>query len=241
MKFRALTFLLLLASLPSQAQTSAALALPALSRQWHGSDYQAAADAMTSGAVALPRYTTPEGTKTLNRITSSENLEFQRDANLPVQARLKDFLVMQGAVALLLKQYYIAANNGEDIHEEIAAVMAIMLHTTASGASLLTQFVALMPRDAAYEKRMEGLKQVQSGMTNIFLGAEASLSERSFYEEADLSLILDAIASATASMRAFLAPDVRQELIQKFERHRKDFHGAEDQKSLGKIIGELRA
>ena len=232
-------FLLVICTLTHSVQEHPSQ-LPALSRQWHGQDYQAASQAIAKGAIALPLFSESDGEKTLNRITSVDNLTYQSDTVAPLPARVQDNMIMMAAVSDIAKQYYLAANKGQQVHRELAAMLAFLVRTSASGASLLEQSISAMPRDYTYTKRMEGVKKIQSGLTNILLGAETSLSERNFYNANDISVILEALANSIAPIKRFLAPDVRDELLRKFLARQKELKAERDADNLSRIINELR-
>lgn len=213
--------------------------LPALSRQWQGKDYQVVADALMRKLIALPLYSTKEGTAMLQRITAIENLTYQSSPLLPLPPRIQDSLAMQGAVTMIMMQYYFAANNKQDVHGELAAMLSFLIRTSASNATLLKQWVAVMPRDNTYATRMEGLKKVQSGLIQILMGSEASLSERNLYSPTDISLMLEAIADSIGPINEYLKADVRDELRRKFEAHRAEFKEQKDVDNLNRIVNVL--
>jgi hypothetical protein len=213
--------------------------LPALSREWHGADYQLVSDALSRGTLPLPRLSSQTGAALLKRLTAPENLTFQKNRTLPVESRLQDFLAMQAAAGMIAKRFFEAVNRGEPLHTELASLLGFMIRMAASGADLLTEFIPSIPKDDNYRIRMEGLSKVRSGLTNMFLGAETTLSEKAFYTSDDLSLLIGAMADALPSIKALLAPDFRMELRQKLEVHRKAARKPDDLENLERMVAEL--
>lgn len=223
----------------AQSVPASTAELPALSREWTGVDYEAVVDALAQGKLPLPRFGSKESELLMRRLVAEENLSFQANDSIPIQSRLYDFLKMQASVGEIAKRYIADANNGKDVHSELAAVLAFMVRESASGASLISEWITVMPRDDTYEVRMKGLDMVKSGFTKVLLGAEASLGE-SFYSAADRSLILDSMADSIESLKGFLAPDVKVELRRKLEKRRGD-GSAKDDQDLDRLIRELDA
>lgn len=213
--------------------------LPALSREWTGVDYEVVVNALAQGKLALPRFASKESGDLMRRLVAEENLSFQANDSVPIQSRLHDFLKMQASLGEIAKRYIAEANNGQDVHTELAAVLSLMVRQSASGARLISEWIKVMPRDDTYETRMQGLEMVKSGFTKVLLGAETSLGE-SIYSAADRSLILDSMADSIESLKAFLAPDVKVELRRKLEKRRGD-GTTEDDQNLDRLIRELDA
>lgn len=225
------------AQAPAPPAPAPAIELPALSREWTGADYAAVTDAIAQGQLALPRFDSKESGPLMRRLVAEENLGLQANGSLPLQARLGDFLTMSASLGQLAMRYAVAANNGEDLHAELAALMAMILRESASGAGLVSQWIEVMPRDDKYEIRMQGLAKIKSGITQVLLGAETSLGE-SLYTAADRSLLIAAMADSIEPLKAFLAADVRQELRRKLGKHR-GRGTAEDDRNLDRLIRSL--
>lgn len=227
----------------AQAQAQAAAPpvhdLPALSREWTGADYEAVINALAQGELALPRFGSKESGPLMRRLVAEENLGLQANDSLPLLARLGDFLKMSSGLGQLALRYADAANNGEDVHAELAALLSFIVRESASGATLASQWIEVMPRDETYETRMQGLAKIKSGFARILLGAETSLGE-TFYSAADRSLIIDAMADSIEPLKAFLAPDVKLELHRKLEK-RRGSGTAEDDRNLDRLIRSLDA
>jgi hypothetical protein len=225
------------AQAPARAAATPDLELPALSREWSGADYAVVTDAIAQGQLALPRFGSKESGPLMHRLVAEENLVLQANSSIPLQARLGDFLTMSASLGQLAMRYALAANNGEDLHAELAALMAMIMRESASGAALVSQWIEVMPRDDKYETRMKGLAKIKSGITQVLLGEERSLGE-SLYSAADRSLLIDAMADSIEPLKAFLAPEVKQELRRKLGKHRGS-GTAEDDRNLDRLIRSL--
>ena len=204
-----------------------------------GDEYVRVAEAIISGDVSLPRISDEQGAEKLGWLTSMENLSPYRDDSLPLTARLEDFFELQGAVNAILKQYVVAANEGEEVHEETACVLAFSLRIAAVGFELIEAFLPTIPRDETYPARMEGLRQVRSGLTTLFVGTERSLSEREFYSAEDLSLMLDAMATTLPVLRSAFPPEYPAQLREQLETHRASFTDEKDRQNIDRMLDEL--
>ena len=240
-RFRLLACAVLAFSGAVQAQPIAqpAAELPALSREWTGVDYEEVVSALAQGQLVLPRFASKDSGDLMRRLVAEENLRFQANDSIPVLIRIQDFLKLQASMGEIAKGYIAEAQNGEDVHAELAAVLSFIVRESASGATLISQWVAVMPRDDTYATRMKGLEMVKSGLTKILLGAETSLGE-SIYSSADRSLIIDSMADSIEPLKVYLAPDVKAELRRKLVKRRGD-GTPEDVLNLDRLIHALDA
>jgi hypothetical protein len=213
--------------------------VPALSREWSVADYQQAATVLASGKVPLPTLADPEGRAFLKRLTSTDNLSFARNKTLPVAARLEDFGKMMIAPNQILKQYLAAANKGAQLHAEIALQMSFVLHIAEEGVLLAEEFIPTIPKDNKYKIRLDGLKKMNSGLTSIFVGAESSLGENTFYSQEDLSLLLQAMADTLPTVKRAFPPDYKIEFRKKLEARLPSFPAEQDTANLKKMIAEI--
>jgi len=234
---------LLLATSTSISMASPAVqddvALPALSRQWYGPDYRVLAAALDNGSLTLPRFSSGPDAALLRRLTAVENLTLQRNRTLPIESRLQDFLAMQQAIGTVLNHYLQAANRGEPVHAELAALLSFMLHLSASSANMVDEYLPTIPKDEKYQVRMQGLAKVKEGLTTVFLGAETTLSETRFYTPEDLSQVMAAMAASLPSVDKLFAPDFRAELRRKLAARRNAAKKPEDIANLDKMLAEL--
>jgi hypothetical protein len=86
-------------------------------------------------------------------MASTDNLSLQRDKNVPLSARMQDFLQVQQATGKLLSLYLGAKGGG--YRPELARLMAFILHSSAQGVDLVEEFMPTLARDEAYASRME--------------------------------------------------------------------------------------
>jgi hypothetical protein len=224
---------------PPAPAAQQAVAVPAVSRNWHGNDYRAFAQALETGSQPLPRNDTATGAALIARLSAVDNLELQANRALPIAPRMEDFLVMQQSVVPILMRYLQAASRGEPVHAELASMLSFALRLAGSGAALTEEFLPQIPHDETYAVRMQGFAKVKSGLTTVLDGAENSLSETEFYSPADISGMLEAMAAALPSMKNLLAPDFRAELRARLEHRRQAATRAEDQRNLDRMLAEL--
>jgi hypothetical protein len=212
--------------------------IPASDRVWQGSDYARTSEILSAGKVALPRLSDPVGAALLDRFTSTSNFALHRNLSLPVEARLSDYLSVQQGTSSVLNLYLAAMVRKEKVTAEMARLVGFSLHVSSLGIDLVQEFLPKIPKDEQYETRMNGLKQMYSGISTQFQGAEAMLHEASIYSESDRSLVLDAMASTLPVVRKAFSQDYQVELRKKFEDDRKLFQG-QDLERLQSMIREL--
>ncbi len=233
-------FLAQLASTCITAATNAFLeaGIPAADREWRGSDYMLAAQIFTDGKVTLPRFSDEQGSLLLERLTSIENFSFQRNKTLPFGSRMEDYLNLTQGANSILKLYLTAANKGKDVHKEMARLQAFELHVAALGVELVDEFMPTIPKDDKYAVRMDGLKKMYSGLTTVFVGAEASLTERKFSPD-DKSTMLEAMTNTLPQIKKTFSADYAVELRKKLESDKSKFKSNDDINRINKMLAEL--
>jgi hypothetical protein len=228
------------ASAAEATDTKTTSALPALSREWRGVDYQAVAAAISKGELPLPRFSGEPGAMLLRKITSLDNLHLLVDTALPVESRLQEVTILMPAANSIMLAYVTPANNGEKVNAEMAALLSFMLHVASAQAVLVEEYLPTIPHDAKYATRMEGAKTVGAGLANMFSGAETSLTEGSFYSSDDISLLLQGMADTLPAVKTMFASDFRLELLRKLTIHRKRAIRSEDIKNLDRMLADLQ-
>ncbi len=213
--------------------------IPAASREWAGPDYVRTAEVLGAGKVALPRHSDPEGAALLQRLTSTDNFSLHRNKSIALPVRMEDFLQVQQGANSLLKLYLSATVQGTDYKPEMARLAAFVLHSSALGVDLVEEMLPTLPRDDKYETRMAGLKQMNSGLTTIFVGAEQMLTPRNGFSAEDLSVLLEAMARTLPRLKHAFPPEYRIELRKKLEADRVRFKADEDIRRIDAMIREL--
>jgi hypothetical protein len=116
-----------------------------------------------------------------------------------------------------------------------------VLQGSALGVELTDELLPTIQKDDRYETRMNGLKQMNSGLTTVFVGAEQTLADRKILSADDLSMILGAMESTLPRIKKAFPEDVRIELRKKLEEDKARFTGREDLQKLSSMIRELSA
>lgn len=225
--------------LVAQTNTLAEAGFPAASRAWAGDDYARVAELLADGKTPLPRLADEEGQAFIRRMTSTENLAFYRNRSLPIGQRLVGFIALLDGVSTVTKRYLAAAGQGADVHRELTAESIFLLRAAAVGVDLMEEFFPTVPRDDQYAARVQGVEQFKSGLTAMFVGAEASLSEQGFYSSEDRSGLLAAMAETLPTVGKIFAADYKVELRRKLEARRAAFPGEQDARNLQAMVDEL--
>jgi hypothetical protein len=213
---------------------------PASDRVWQGADYARTSEILSAGKVALPRLSEPLGAALLKRFTSTDNFALHRNLALPIEARLSDYLGVQQATSTVLNLYLEVMVRGEmKVTSEMVQLVAFSLQLSSLGIDLVEEFLPKIPKDESYATRMDGLKQMYSGISTQFQGAETMLGESNIYSEPERSLLLDAMAATLPVLKKTFSQDYRVELRKKLENDRKLFQGSQDLERLQSMIREL--
>jgi hypothetical protein len=226
-------------TLAAEANVFVEAGVPATDREWTGTDYKLALATLATTKLSLPHFREKDGRAVLERMTAQENFSFHRNKTLPIEARMLDHVNLVQAMSAISKLYYEAANKGQDVHKEIAAVLAFTLQAAVPGMELVDEFLPTVPRDEKYAVRLDGLKKVKSGLTGMFVGAEASLGETKFYSAQDLSLLLETMAATLPRLKTALSAEYRNELRQKLKAHKLRFEAKGDLQRIDEMLKEL--
>lgn len=229
----------LLATLFFSSSLAHSSGLPALSRRWHGNDYQELVSNIENKNIEIPAYSDPNGKKILDKTTSPDNLSPEEFENIPLDIRVKNILEIQYALAKLLFIYSSYANEGMNLHSEIASLVAFTLQSAATGAPLLKQLALTTPHDELdpeWHKKINGIK---SGFANILIGAEMSLRETNTFDTGDISLMLKSFSESISSIKTMINDDVKFELIEKFKDLENKMEKEEDTENIKSIIKTL--
>ncbi len=212
--------------------------IPATDREWNGQDYLLVFQMIQTGKVLLPVLTDKDGLAVITRLTTRKNFELNKNKSIPVNLRLQDFLQLMQGQNGILKIYLDQANKGKDLHAEVARLLAFGLYISELGIELMNEFIPTIPKDGNYEVRMQGVKQMYSGMTTAFAGTEVSLTEREFYSSEDFTVIIKAMHSTLPTLKQGFSQEYMMELKTKLDAYKKRFK-RNDAELIQAMIDEL--
>jgi hypothetical protein len=225
----------------SEADALAEAGFPAISRPWQGPEYVKAVELFKSGQVALPLLESRQGAAILERMTSRENLEFARSKTLPMGARAQAFSQMlygMGNWMLLYLQRVVSGTNPPP-HAEFARVMAFMIDVAGVGEELMEELEPTVVAEPPDSPRREGLRRMQLGLTQVFQGAEQTLSESAYgFTQEDYARLLRAMDANLPGIRKIFASDVVIELRKRLEADEERYSG-ENRALLEHMVKEL--
>lgn len=207
--------------------------------EWVGVDYARAAEVLASRRIELPRISDELGRALLLRMTSLDNLSLAHDASIPLASRMGDLEKALIGVNSIMDLYIDVANKGGKVDNELARLMAFMLHGTAAHLELIAEFVSTIPNFQNDQVRMDGLRKIYEGMTNVFLGAEVSLSEKNVYTADDLTLLLEAMDATLPTFKGAFSGAFREELRINLRADKARFDKADDVQHIDRMLAEL--
>lgn len=193
--------------------------MPASDRRWAGADYQAVAQTLKSGTLALPSLADPNSAKFFKRLTNEDNLVLSRDKSLALPNRMDNFILMGQWSTAVTKMYLKHLNTDLSIHSDVAQLLSFNLKVSEVGTELVREYIPLIPKDDKYEVRLAGIKQMCGGVTQLTAGTILSLSEEDVYSKADLSNILDTLALTVPSLNWCFSSEYRRELSVVLKKH----------------------
>ncbi|MEK7782026.1 MAG: hypothetical protein AAB370_11055 [Verrucomicrobiota bacterium] len=213
--------------------------IPSAEREWRGTDYKVAAEIFWAQKAPLPHFAHSKGAALVRRMTSLENLSFHRNRSLPISVRMEDYLLLIEGVSSIVEAYVKVANQGRDVPQETAGMVALLLEVGALGIELTEEFLPTLPLDEKYAIRIAGVKKMQAGFVGMFAGAELSLAERKFYQPDDLSTLLEAMANTLPRLKPVFPVDFQIEMRRRLEAHLGEFNRPEDSRRINRMLKEL--
>lgn len=205
------TFLLISGGVTAQLLSPGELPIPAASREWNGADYEVVATALRQGRLALPRFGDKATASLMRRMVSVENLKSQSRGTIPLEYRFPDYIKLSVSMGQILRHYGEASQRGEDVHAELAALLAHLVRVSARGIKLSDEWMAIAPRDEKFASRQQGVETMKSGVSTMLMGTVMSLGE-AMYDANDKSLMLAAIAESIDSLQVAVPQNVKQQL-----------------------------
>ncbi|HUR58094.1 MAG TPA: hypothetical protein VM029_10325 [Opitutaceae bacterium] len=237
---RAVVLSLLLTASALAANKYVAAGAPPPDRAWAGPDYQAMSELIRSGKMATPTLADPDAAAILKRMWNTDNFKSYRNHLLPVTERLPGLLAMQSSVQALVSIYVKDLNRGAKVSRELVESMAFTLRSAVVMSELVDELMSTIPAEKR-EQAAGGLQQLRGAVATIFDGADVSLSERKVYTDADLSLLLTAMAETLPVIKRAFSPQQTVEMRGRLEKRKTEFQAPADLGALDKMIEALAA
>ena len=171
------------------------LGLTAPDRPWMGGEF--ADIAMIIGKLAehdatqLPRFQSSTSGQIFARLVSKQNLDFYRNASMPLQQRIQDIIAHTQGLNTVLWRYVTISTQRSGLEGEIVELAGAMMHVSVIMQELTDELLPqLDPTDPTYPTRMQGLERLKNGFAITFAGALQMLEETDRYEIKDLQRLL---------------------------------------------------
>lgn len=216
------------------------LGLPADDRPWASVDLEKALRVLTdlskTDARQLPQFGSERSGKVFSRLTADDNLDFARNATLPLSVRMADASNYLAAHNAITKLYFAAflekRMDGASVLELSAASFRVMVVMT----DVVNEFIPTIPKDDLnYATRMAGLQKVKQGCAISTNGALLTLSEREAYRTADRVRLTESLTTTLPRIVPHMLPASRAEVVQKLD----DMNANKDLSELQPALGKL--
>ncbi|SFO90855.1 hypothetical protein [Ralstonia sp. NFACC01] len=229
---------------PVNAQTDkpspyAEVGIPASSRIWSSEDYIKTARILATGAVPLPRFSTKDGADLLARMTALENLAILHNHSVPIEPRFADYDKYLAGGNAIRKVYTDAAFKANPPKDELAALMAFLLHLATTGFELANEYLATVPRDDQYPKRLEGLERMKVLLTSLVANAQRMSENEKAVEPRGRSLLLKALSDTLPITKSAFSSDYKIELFLNLRADRDFYDDPGDKQLCAAMLAEL--
>jgi hypothetical protein len=206
--------------------------MPAATRPWRAAEYARAAELLRAGHVPLPRLSDPSGRAIVERMTSTENLAYYREAAVPLRSRLPDLLDLIESMSAVQRLYHADCEKncvGKDPSSrgELARLRAFTLHAWA----------ALMELEEGMPGEPAGISD-PADLSAMFFAVEVCLNT-GIHTAADRLRLLEAMAATLPRLETGFTASELLELQGRLERRA---HGAlpEEVRALDRMLAEVR-
>ena len=196
---------------------------PATDRTWMGQDYVNVYQLINSDRSSLPDFSSKDGKAIIKRLTDTSNFEFCKDKSLPIGQRLQNFLQVSQASNSVMMLYATKLYSEQVYAGETADMLAFSLYLAEVGIDLMNEFIPTIPKDDQYEVRMQGVKQMFSGITTQVSGAEVTLTEKETFSAENRLIILEAIHATLPKLKVAFSNEFKKELSNRFEKQKQNF------------------
>ena len=210
------TLLAALALQPAYGQNRGS-GYPPADRPWNSTDYRGLMDIVRSGQAPLPTLADPSGKPVFERMISVQNtaLWAARKQEMSAGVRLQEIAATLEAVNALLMAYLSEAQKGKPYDREMAKLMVYVFTLTGTSIGVADEFIATMPKDAKYETRMAGLRQMQQGHRTVLAGMVQSIAETQFYSKASTLDMVGSVVTHLPSFQRILTDQDRQDHLRR--------------------------
>ena len=163
--------------------------LPDISKEWSHQEYQQFYQYVSKlpRSIMLPHFSSQKSGAIMKKYEAHIIRPGLTDRSVDLNWRMQIVIEMQMATKETLKVYMNRHFSGEDYSTEMAVFMGINFAVGEQLMLLLDEFLpTLDPSDPSYPTRMQGLKQVKTGMVSMFQGWVLALGETRNYTKDEL-------------------------------------------------------
>lgn len=167
-----------LAALPVHASP-----YPPSGRPWTNADYASFLKAVTTGQAPLPLLGDPATKAVFERLVARDNIALvvARNKSLPLTKRLEEIGGAQGGLAAAIVLYTAELAKGKPYGREMAKLHVYQMEVLAAMSRLADELVPQIPRDNAYQSRMEGVNAMRLAFRMIVYTSVMALARTDRY------------------------------------------------------------
>ncbi|WP_166831012.1 hypothetical protein [Thalassoroseus pseudoceratinae] len=222
------------------------LGLPAPDREWIGSEFTGIAAIIGQlaqrDATQLPRYQSPKSGDVFARLVSTENLEFYRNSQVPMQQRMPASLAHTQGLNTVFWNYLSLSAQQSGLSGEIVELAGAQMQLSLVIRELATELLPqLDPNDPTYPVRMEGYNRMKKGFAMTFTGCLQMLSETDRYEMKDLKRLLTHVQATLPQMMPHLSEGSQLENLVSIEKLIENPELEELRPELKKLYTQLKS
>ncbi len=208
---------------------------PPTDRVWTADDYQQFAQVLQSGKVALPTFKTVVGKRYIERMTSLDNLDALQDDSLSIDKGFEISLSMIEGFSPIVKMYVVSLMISEGNGIEAMRMLAFSYRIGMVVRPWMYKKSEIIPKDDTYLIRLEGIRKMELGIMEQFIGILMSFDEIQGLTDEDKLFAVQALRQDFSEVSLLFSKEQRKEIEKRIIRLQKTMP-----KQASKLLQEMR-
>ncbi|WP_088346731.1 hypothetical protein [Rhodomicrobium sp. R_RK_3] len=184
---------------------------------WNSTHYDALAQRIETGGLALPTLS-GAGTKLVfERMVSIDNIPLRVGLNkeIAITLRFQKLEPVLQPLHRLVTLYSNETHKGKPYATELARLMVYETKAAGTLLDISEPYLANLQKDKRYQYHVDNMKQIKSDARQIYIGLVQSMAETKLYSKSDMLKIIGGALAELPSYHPIFAEQDRADLNQR--------------------------